>query len=404
MEDVGLTDCPMPEPFREKIGITLFLAWLFFLGFITRVIFAPLMPAIEQDLSISHSQAGGLFLMMSVGYLVAPLCSGFISSKINHRGTLILSAWLIGLVLIPFLFVNSIWPLRLLLATIGFSAGIHLPSAIATITAQIQKKDWGKALSVHQSAPPLAFVSAPLLATLLLAAFSSWRMVLAVLGGMAMISALSYTFGGKGGDFPGQTVSPGNVKTIAGKPAFWLMVILFAMAMGGNAGIYAMLPLYLVKERGMELGIANTIIGISQISGLLMVFVGGMIIDRVGQKTMMTVTLLLSGIFTVLIGLLTGGWLIVAVFVQPAVLNAFFPAAFGALSRVAPPHMRSVTNAIGPPLSFLIGGGILPKVIGYLGETQTFAAGMILAGVFILIGPFLMPLLKFGQYDNQPGC
>jgi NNP family nitrate/nitrite transporter-like MFS transporter len=182
------------------------------------------------------------------------------------------------------------------------------------------------------------------------------------------------------------------------------MVLLFAMAMGGNAGIYAMLPLYLVKERGMDLGTANTIIGISQISGLLMVFVGGLITDRVGQKAMMTATLLLSGIFTVLIGALTGGWLIVAIFVQPAVLNAFFPAAFGALSRVAPPQMRSVTNAIGPPLSFLIGGGILPSVIGYLGETRTFAAGMILAGVFILIGPFLMPFLKFGQYDNQPGC
>jgi len=404
MEDTGLTDCPMPEPFREKIGITLSLAWLFFLGFVTRIIFAPLMPAIEQDLAISHSQAGGLFLMISVGLLTAPLCSGLISSRINHRGTLILSAWLSGIVLIPFLFVSSIWPLRLLLIAIGFATGIHLPSAIATITAQIQKQDWGKALSVHQSAPPLAFVSAPLLATLLLAVFASWRMVLAVWGAAVLISALVYTLRGKGGDFPGQIASLDNVKTIVTKPAFWLMVLLFAMAMGGNAGIYAMMPLYLVEERGMALGSANIIIGISQISGLLMVFVGGMITDKVGQKAMMTATLLLSGIFTVLIGILTGGWLIAVIFIQPAVLNAFFPAAFGALSRIAPPHMRSVTNALGPPISGLIGGGILPSVIGYLGETRTFSAGMILAGVFILVGPFLMPLLRFGQYDDQPGC
>ena len=404
MEDTGLTDCPMPEPFREKIGITLSLAWLFFLGFVTRIIFAPLMPAIEQDLAISHSQAGGLFLMISVGLLTAPLCSGLISSRINHRGTLILSAWLSGIVLIPFLFVSSIWPLRLLLVVLGFATGIHLPSAIATITAQIQKQDWGKALSVHQSAPPLAFVSAPLLATLLLAVFASWRMVLAVWGAAVLISALVYTLRGKGGDFPGQIASLDNVKTIVTKPAFWLMVLLFAMAMGGNAGIYAMMPLYLVEERGMALGSANIIIGISQISGLLMVFVGGMITDKVGQKAMMTATLLLSGIFTVLIGILTGGWLIAVIFIQPAVLNAFFPAAFGALSRIAPPHMRSVTNALGPPISGLIGGGILPSVIGYLGETRTFSAGMILAGVFILVGPFLMPLLRFGQYDDQPGC
>ena len=65
----------MPEPFREKIGITFFLAWLFFLGFVTRVMFAPLMPAIEQELGIGHSQAGGLFFMMSFGYMLAPICS-----------------------------------------------------------------------------------------------------------------------------------------------------------------------------------------------------------------------------------------------------------------------------------------------------------------------------------------
>lgn len=404
MEDVGLTDCPMPEPFREKIGITVSIAWLFFLGFVTRIIFAPLMPAIEQDLGISHGQAGGLFLFMSLGYLIAPLCSGLISKKLNHRGTLILSAWLIGFVLIPFIFVSSLWALRLLLMAIGLSAGIHLPSAIATITAQIRKEDWGKALSVHQSAPPLSFVSAPLIASLLLALLSSWRLVLGVWAVVALVTALAYTLGGKGGDFPGQLPSANNVKTIASKPAFWLMILLFAMAMGGNAGIYTMLPLYLVSERSMDLNAANTLIGLSQISGLVMVFVAGLITDRVGQKTMMTTTLLSAGIFTVLIGVLEGGWLIAAIFIQPALLNAFFPAAFGALSRIAPPHMRSVTNAIGPPLSFLIGGGILPMVIGYLGETQTFASGMILAGVFMLVGPCLMPLLKFGQYDNQPGC
>lgn len=403
MEDVGLTDCPMPEPFRDKIGITLSIAWLFFLGFVTRIIFAPLMPAIENDLSITHAQAGGLFLMMSVGYLIAPLCSGFISSKLNHRGTLILSGWLVGLILIPFAFVSSLWAFRFLLMAIGLSAGIHLPSAVATITAQIRKEDWGKALSVHQSAPPLSFVSAPLIVSLLLAVLS-WRMVLGVWAVVALVTALAYTLGGKGGDFPGQLPSAGNVKMIVSKPAFWLMVLLFAMAMGGNAGIYAMLPLYLVSERSMDLSTANTLIGISQISGLLMVFVAGLVTDRIGQKTMMTTTLLSAGIFTVLIGVLKGGWLIVAIFLQPALLNAFFPAAFGALSRIAPPHMRSVTNAIGPPLSFLIGGGILPMVIGYLGETQTFASGMILAGIFMLIGPCLMFLLKFGQYDNQPGC
>ncbi len=403
MQENFADDCPMPEPFRAKVGITLFLAWLFYLGFVTRVMFAPLMPAIEKDLGINHSQAGSLFLVMSLGYLLAPFCSGLISSKINHRGTLTVSAWAVGLALIPFSFVNSIWSIRILLMIIGLAAGIHLPSAIATITAEVRKDDWGKALSVHQAAPPLSFVTAPLIAALLLNWFS-WRTVLLMWAIMALFSAMAYSFGGKGGDFPGQLPSPVNIKNILAKPAFWIMVILFAMAMGGNAGIYAMLPLFLVNERGMDLTTANTLVGVSQTTGLIMVFVAGWVTDKIGQKPTMAVALLLAGIFTILLGILKGNWLMVVIFIQPAVLSSFFPGAFAALSRIAPPSMRSVTNALGPPTSFLIGGGVLPAIIGHMGEAYSFSAGIIMAGCFIVAGPILIFFLKLGQYDDESGC
>jgi MFS transporter, NNP family, nitrate/nitrite transporter len=402
-EDIDSADCPMPEPFRARIGMTMFLAWLFFLGFVTRVMFAPLMPAIQKDLGINHAQAGSLFLMMSLGYLMAPLCSGLISSKINHRGTLNLSAWLVGLALIPFLFVHALWPVRLLLMAIGLAAGIHLPSAIATITAEIRKADWGKALSVHQAAPPLSFISAPLIAAVLMTWFP-WRVVLAILAVLALLSALGYSLSGKGGDFPGRLPSPTNVKFVLTRPSFYIMVLLFAMAMGGNAGIYAMLPLFLVTERGMDLTWANTLIGLSQLSGLVMVFVAGWLTDRIGQKATMAGVLLVGGILTIGIGALEGKALVAVIFIQPALVSSFFPGAFAALSRIAPPSLRSVTNALGPPSAFLIGGGVLPTIIGYFGETYTFSAGIMLAGAFMLTGPLLVLFLKLGQYDNQAGC
>lgn len=403
MQDIGVDDCPMPEPFRDKVGITLFLGWLFLVGFVSRVIFAPLMPAIEVELGIGHSQAGSLFFMISIGYMLAPLCSGLISSKINHQGTLKLSIWTIGLALITFAFVSRLWVIRVLMAVIGLAAGIHLPSAIATITAEVRKADWGKALSVHQSAPPLSFVSAPLIAALLLS-WVSWRYVLVILSFVALVSALVYSFVGKGGQFAGKLPSPANVKTVMAKPAFWIMVVLFAMAMGGNAGIYAMLPLFLVNERGLDLTFANTIVGLSQVSGVVMVFAAGWITDKVGQKPAMMASLMAAAVFTVLIGVLGNGLLLAVLFIQPAVLSSFFPAAFGALSRIAPPALRSVTNAIGPPLAFLLGGGVLPAVIGYLGENYTFSMGIIAAGCFMLLGPILLPFLKLGQYDDQSGC
>ena len=403
MEDIGLYDCPMPESFNEKIGLTVFLAVLFYIGFVSRVLFAPLMPDIEKDLGLNHTEAGMLFLMMSLGFLLAPLCSGFISSRINHLGTLKVSALLVGAALLPCSFVNSMWQLGVLLMVVGFAGSIHLPSAITTITAEIQKSDWGKGLSVHQCAPPLGFISAPLIAAFLLR-WLSWREIILIWGAIALFSAFLYVIFGKGGDFPGRVISMENVKIIGSKGSFWLMVLLFSMAMAGNAGIFAMLPLYLVTERGFDLSRANMLIGLAQLSGFAMVFLAGWLADRVGQKRIIAISLLLTGVLTVYISYSKGWLLILALFLQPAVLTAFFPAGFAALSRIAPPSLRSVTSAMGPPLAFLIGGGIIPLVIGSLAERYTFSAGILLAGCFILCSSVLVFFVQLGRYDDLSGC
>lgn len=403
MQDVGITECPMPEPFRAKLGLSVFLAWLYFLGFVSRMIFAPLMPAIEADFGIDHSQAGGLFLMLSVGSLLAPLLAGLISSRVNHRGTIKISAWGIGAVLIPCAFVDSLWVFRVLLVAVGFIVGIGLPSALATITAEIRQDDWGKALSVHQSAPSFSFVLAPLIVAILLNWYP-WRVVLIIWGLLALVSALFYTYRGQGGDFPGQPINPANAKALVTEPAFWIMVVLMAVAMGGNAGIFSMLPLFLVNEHGLELSTANTLIGLSQVSGMIMIFVAGWLTDKIGPKRVMTLALALAGISTVLLGQTSGKLMLTLLFIQPMVLASFFPAAYGILSRITPPRMRSVTNALGPGIAFLLGGGLLPLLIGYLGETQTFALGITLAGAFMVAGLPLILALKPGQYDDLPGC
>ena len=69
-------DCPVPEPFSGAIGSILFLTLLFFLTFIGRFIFAPLMPAMSIELGLSHSQAGSIFLCGSVGVFIGSLSAG----------------------------------------------------------------------------------------------------------------------------------------------------------------------------------------------------------------------------------------------------------------------------------------------------------------------------------------
>jgi NNP family nitrate/nitrite transporter-like MFS transporter len=109
-------------------------------------------------------------------------------------------------------------------------------------------------------------------------------------------------------------------------------------------------------------------------------------------------------VLTLLLAWTEGEALILVLFLQAAALTAFFPAGFAALSRVAAPSLRSVVGAMGPPLAFLLGGGLMPTAIGFLAESHSFAAGIQVAGGFILFGPLLVAFLRLGQYDGQAGC
>ena len=154
---------------------------MFYLNFIGRVVIAPLLPAIEADLSISHAQAGSLILITTAGYFVTITGSSLVSSHISHRYTILLSAFAAALALVGVSLSNSFSSLRGSLLLLGFATGFYLPSGIATLTSLVPAKHWGKALGIHELAPNLGFVTAPLIAELLLHWFS-WRGVLGFIG------------------------------------------------------------------------------------------------------------------------------------------------------------------------------------------------------------------------------
>lgn len=212
--------CPIPEPLVGRIGAILFLGILFFVNFLGRFIFAPLMPTIEQEMGFSHSQAGSIFLMISLGFFLAQLGSGFVTSRLNHRGTIIVSGLGVGLALLTFEVTNSIGLVRIVLVTLGLAAGLHMPSALATITAMVRREDWGKALAIHQTTPSLGLVLAPLISEALLGWFS-WRNTVGAVGGLAVAIAFCYIWRGRRGEFSGETPKSKTVKNLFIQPSVW---------------------------------------------------------------------------------------------------------------------------------------------------------------------------------------
>lgn len=379
--------------FRSRIGPILLLASIFFLNFLGRIVIAPLLPAIEADLSISHAQAGSLILITTTGYFVTVIGSGFVSSWISHRKTIILSAFTAALALAGVSMSQDFLSLRVSLLLLGLATGFYLTSGIATLTSLVPAKHWGKALAIHELAPNLGFVAAPLISEALLHWFS-WRGVLGVIGVSSALCGCVFWRFGQGGTFHGQVPNLSSYRTLLRRSSFWIMVILFGLGMGGSFGIYTMLPLYLTAEQGMDRPFANTLIGLSRVSGLVSALMAGWATDRLGPRRTMVFVFFFTGLATMLMGLASGPWLIVLVFVQPMLAVCFFPAGFAALSLLGSAEIRSMAVSLAVPFGFLFAGAALPIGIGILGDAGHFGLAIGGTGALILSGWLLSRSLK----------
>jgi len=390
----------LQKTFRDQLAPLLLLTSIFFVNFLARIVLAPLMPAVESELGFGHTEAGSLFLLVSLGYFTTLLASGFITNRLTHKQTIISSNIALGFALLVTSFSSGLWGMRLGLIMVGMAAGPYIPSGIATLTTLIESRDWGKAISIHELAPNLSFVLAPFVCEAVLYWFS-WRTVFMVLGITAFLLAGVYARCGRGGEFHGEFAGYGSIHNFFSNPSFWIMVVLFSLGISSTLGVYTMLPLFLVTDHGMERRWANTLIALSRIAGLATTLVGGWATDRIGPKQILRVVFLLTGLMTIFIGFASSSWISVAVFLQPLVAVCFFPAGLAALSMVSSPKERNIMVSLTVPIAFLLGGGASPTLIGFIGDVSSFGPGIALVGGLIITGSIFSGYIKLRDQNRK---
>jgi MFS transporter, NNP family, nitrate/nitrite transporter len=379
-----------------------FLVGIFLLNFTARIILSPLLPTIEEELAISHGQAGFFFFLISAGYLLGLLSSGFFASRVTHKRTIVVSSAGVGIALIAIAFASHLSTIGVGLVALGFAAGLYIPSAIAAITSVVRQEHWGKAIAVHELAPNLAFFASPFIAEAFLR-WATWRVALGSLGAMSIIASLTYHYYGRGGEFAGESPGSRAFAILLRARAFWLMLILFGLGVSSTIGVYAMLPLYLVNEQGMGPSWANTVVALSRMHGPVLGLLGGWVSDWFGPKRTMIMSLIFTGIATLLLGVVSGWWTSAVVLLQPLVAVWFFPAAFAALALITGPNARNLAVAFTVPFGFLLGGGAIPTFIGMMGDAGLFAMGFVVAGSLITCGGILAMVLHLPPPAKKTG-
>jgi NNP family nitrate/nitrite transporter-like MFS transporter len=387
---------------RKPINLRLIflISGISFLNLLSRTLFSPLLLSIEQGLGITHKVATTFFLFVSLGYGIGMLMSGYISSVLSHRYTIITGLLIGGVSLIGVGFLRSVNGIRFFIFLLGVGMGVYFPSGITTVANSVEKKHRGKAISIHEIGPNLSFVLAPIYAQLFIAK-SSWRLSLFALGGFCLLYCTVISILLKEGRDLGERFNTTNLKDILLNPTFWVMTLFICLICGATLGVYSILPTYLIAERGMAQRLANEIVGLSRVSGIPIIFLTGILADRLGAKRLLAIIVALAGVTTGLIGFDLGSFLIVVVFIQPIVVTCFFPVLLTEISHLWSKSSYNVVISLMIPVSVAAGGGVVPALMGIAGEHGSFAIGFMVLGAVILLSLFSLFLLKERKYERS---
>jgi len=361
----------------------LLLFWsLWFLNFSTRTVLSPLLPIFEKELQISHALAGSIFLFMAVGYTSSLLVSNWITPRIGFKKSIAVGFVVLIGALISLVFTRTYWGLGAVSFVLGFGGGLYLPCALPLLTSTIQPDKWGKAIAFHETAATFSILVIPLLAAAALR-FLDWTALIVVLSGLCLVVTIVFLV--RSPDLRPKEEEKSPFSRVLRRKDFWIMATLWGFAAAGGLGLYNLIPLFLVNEKGLSIDLANSIFGVSRIGGLVVTFLAGFLIDRFGVKSVLLLSLLGSGFSITGIALADSFPLLVAMLAfQATFMPVFFPAGLVTISKLTNLGDRSAFAGATVAIGVVFGTGIAPTLLGTVADIWSFQAGMLVQGLLTI--------------------
>ena len=353
---------------------------------------SPLLPIIEDELAISHAMAGSIFSFLSAGYTITVLLSGFLSPRIGYKRSIVLGFIILITAVFCLKYARSYPSFAVATLFVGLGAGIYLPSVMPLLTTVFARDNWGKAIAFHETAASFSILSIPLL-TVVALRFFNWRALFTILSMACFVVIIFFCIFSP--DPRPKKEKRARLSHILIRKDFWIVAILWIFAASNNLGLYNLIPLFLVKEKGMSIEMANTIFGISRIGGFIIVILAGFLVDRYGAKKILFLLLLTTGLTTVGLALTqTIPGLIVMLILQATVCSGFFPVAFVVISKITSFNERSVFTGTTIAIGVIMGLGFAPFALGAIADIWNFQYGILLLGVVTTMSCLLLRGIK----------
>ncbi|MDQ0382758.1 MFS transporter [Amycolatopsis thermophila] len=340
----------------------------------------PILPALSEQLHASPSQVSLLFTSYLVVTAVAMLGTGWVSSRIGPKWTLIAGLVLIVVFSAAAGFSDSIGGI------VGFRAGWGLGNAlfIATSLAVIVASATGGfagAIVLYEAALGLGIAAGPLLGGLL--GDISWRgpfFGVAVLMAIALLATVTLL---------DKTPKPAHKTSIAA-PLLALrhrsLLVMSLTALLYNWGFFTMLGYapYPMKLNAIQLGFV--FFGWGLLVAIFAVFGAPRLQNRFGTAPSLYGALGFFAVLLVLIGFFTGNrWLVIVCVVASGIVVGINNTLTTQAVMLVSPVERPVASAAYGFVRF-IGGGLAPFVAGKMVDAWNIHVPFVVGAVAVVLG------------------
>lgn len=386
MTDISGSDNRLRSRNARMVAL-LIVAVFFSMG--GRVIFSPLMPYLQDALSISLSTAGTLFLLVNVGFSVVMMFSGFLAARIGHGNTIVFALASIALGLFITGSAGNAIVLAFGMIFIGSGAGTYAPSGIAMINTKISVEKRSMAFSFHEIGPNMAMLLAPLI-VLVGVPWVGWRGVLLLMGLLSALGSLAFYLWGAKGSGVGAPPNLSTITTILKLPDAYISMLMFSASLAGWQGVFAILPAYLVEHSAWSAEYVNSLMTLSRVTSIFMLVFAGAIIKALGKRNTIILVLLFTSVLTGLLSVAEGRLLEMVVICQPALIAVMFPAQLGCLAEIGEAWYQNVTTSLVVTVGMTVGAGVVPAVLGVMGDYGIGWFGFISLALFMLFTAIIL--------------
>jgi ACS family hexuronate transporter-like MFS transporter len=372
---------------------------------IDRAILPPLFPLVGKDLKIDMIQLGALQTGFLIGVVCMPFLAGALADRFGRKGLLVigLAVFAVGTMMTGF--ATGYADTMVWRVVTGIGEGIWQPVVLALVGTLFPVARRARVIGIVQSGYPFGAFLGTSLAGLVAGATGSWRAPFYISGITSFVVLIVVILlVGESREQAGVAQKAGGPKPVQpwelfGNRNLVILVVIYVLIAFMSYLNQTWMPTYLSVDRGFGIPTASLIFAIAGLAGGVGMFLSGFIIERVGQKQILGISVILTGItimaymwmpepititiVAAIIGIIAAGGI-------PALLTLIT----GSVSK------RDAAAALGLGVNVsTLGGMVSPVLAGAIAQGSNLGVGMAWP---IWIAAILAVLLVFAVRVQPP--